>query len=232
MECMSGKLRLSHARIVDAAARVADRSGITGVSMRSVGNELGVEAMSLYHYVANKEALLDALSEWVFSQIAIPSSNMSWRRALWERAHSARQVLRAHPWGLGMMESRPTPGKSQLRHYDAMMGHLASAGFPARLATSTFATVDAFVFGFVLTESTLPLEGGPGAEKRLADSADIDAEEFPHLAATLLELFESGSYSFAEEFSAGLTLLLEGIERRLAGEGKDAALTTGPRTSI
>ena len=216
---MPGKLRLSHERIIDAAARVADEGGLGAVSMRSVGSELGVEAMSLYHYVASKEALLDALSEWVFSKITIPASGAPWREALWQRAHSAREVLSAHPWGLGMMESRPTPGLSQLRHYDAMMGHLAAAGFSARLATTAFASVDAFVFGFVLTESTLPLDGTPGAERKLAESTGPNESEFPHLSAMLTELFSSGSYSFGDEFSAGLTILLEGIEQRLAGEG-------------
>lgn len=216
---MPGKLRLSHERIIDAAARVADKGGLGAVSMRSVGSELGVEAMSLYHYVASKEALLDALSEWVFSKITIPVSGAPWREALWQRAHSAREVLSAHPWGLGMMESRPTPGLSQLRHYDAMMGHLAAAGFSARLATTAFASVDAFVFGFVLTESTLPLDGTPGAEQKLAESVGPNESEFPHLSAMLSELFSSGSYSFGDEFSAGLTILLEGIEQRLAGEG-------------
>lgn len=216
---MPGKLRLSHERIIDAAARVADKGGLGAVSMRSVGSELGVEAMSLYHYVASKEALLDALSEWVFSKITIPVSGAPWREALWHRAHSAREVLGAHPWGLGMMESRPSPGLSQLRHYDAMMGHLAAAGFSARLATIAFASVDAFVFGFVLTESTLPLDGTPGAEQKLAESVGPNESEFPHLSAMLTELFSSGSYSFGDEFSAGLTILLEGIEQCLAGEG-------------
>ena len=210
---------MSHERIIDAAARVADQGGLGAVSMRSVGSELGVEAMSLYHYVASKEALLDAMSEWVFSKISIPAPGIPWREALWARAHSARDVLGDHPWGLGMMESRPTPGLSQLRHYDAMMGHLAAAGFSARLATTAFATVDAFVFGFVLTESTLPLDGTPGAEQKLAESVGPNEREFPHLSAMLSELFSSGSYSFGDEFSAGLTILLEGIEQRLAGEG-------------
>ena len=217
---MPGKLRLSHERIIDAAALVADKGGLGAVSMRSVGSELGVEAMSLYHYVASKEALLDALSEWVFSKITIPAAGIPWRQALWERAHSAREVLGAHSWGLGMMESRPMPGVSQLRHYDAMMGHLAAAGFSARLATTAFASVDAFVFGFVLTESTLPLDGSLGAEQKLAESVGPDESEFPHLVTMLAELFSSGTYSFGDEFSAGLTILLEGIELRLAGEGR------------
>jgi AcrR family transcriptional regulator len=218
MVAMSEKMRLSQERIIDAAARVADRGGINAVTMRHVGAELGVEAMSLYHYVSNKEALLDALSEWLFGRIDIPRADAGWREALWQRAHSARETLRAHPWGLGMLESRPHPGESQLRHYDSMMGRLSEAGFPATLATTAFATVDAFVFGFVLTESTLPFDPATGAEQEYAETVGLDESEFPHLARTLGDLFSSGDYSFGKEFSAGLTILLDGIEQRLLGE--------------
>ena len=218
MVAMPGKERLSKERIIDAAARVADRGGINAVTMRQVGSELGVEAMSLYHHVSNKDALLNELSEWLFRKIQIPNVDAGWRDALSERAHSAREVLRAHPWGLGMLESRPQPGQSQLRHYDSMMGRLSEAGFSATLATTAFATVDAFVFGFVLTESTLPFDPATGAEQEYADEVGLDESEFPHLARTLGDLFSSGHYSFGDEFSAGLTILLDGIERRLLGE--------------
>lgn len=218
MVAMPGKERLSKERIIDAAARVADRGGINAVTMRQVGSELGVEAMSLYHYVSNKDALLDALSEWLFGKIDIPRPDAGWREALSARAHSAREVLRAHPWGLGMLESRPQPGQSQLRHYDSMMGRLSEAGFSATLATTAFATVDAFVFGFVLTEATLPFDPATGAEQEYADEVGLDEAKFPHLARTLGDLFSSGDYSFGDEFSAGLTILLDGIEQRLLGE--------------
>ena len=79
------------------------------------------------------------------------------------RTNSARTVLRQHPWALGMLESRPTPGPALLRHHDRVLGCLMTAGFPAALATHAFSTIDAFVYGFVLTESGLPFTPGKGA---------------------------------------------------------------------
>ena len=100
---------LTHERIIDAAVRVADRGGVVGVSMRNVGKELGVEAMSLYHHIDGKDALLDALTDWVFSRIELPDPQQPWRSAMTDRAASARRTLSQHPWALGLIESRRSP---------------------------------------------------------------------------------------------------------------------------
>ena len=205
--------------MVDAAAAVADRRGLAGVSMRSVAAELGVEAMSLYHHIANKEALLDALADWVFEQIDLPAADAPWRSALRLRALSARSVLTAHRWALGMLESRPRPGEPLLRHHDRVMGCLHRAGFSASLATHAFSAVDAYVYGFALTEATVPFEPGEGAEKDFAAAVAPDPEEYPHLTRALGELFEDGAYAFADEFEYGLDLILDGIERRFERSG-------------
>jgi AcrR family transcriptional regulator len=201
--------------VVEAAADVADRRGLAAVSMRGVAAELGVEAMSLYHHVANKEALLDALADWVFEQVELPAADAPWRDAMRARAHSMRTVLSQHRWALGMLESRPHPGAPLLRHHDSVMGCLASAGFTASLATHAFSAIDAYVYGFALTESTLPFEPGDGAETAFADSVAPDPEAYPHLVRALTELLDDGTYAFAEEFAFGLDLILDGIERRL-----------------
>lgn len=130
---MTARGTLSRQRVVDAAAAVADRTGLVGVSMRIVGAELGAEAMSLYHYVSNKEALLDALAEWAFIQIDLPEVGDPWRDAMVHRAESARTVLRAHPWALGMLESRHVPGPALLRHHDRVLGCLMTEGLPPHL---------------------------------------------------------------------------------------------------
>src|SRR3954471_24144927 len=106
---MTPRPPLSRDRIIAAAAAVADRAGAVAVSMRSVAKVLGVEAMSLYHHVPSKEALLDDLVEWVFERIQLPEVGDTWREALTRRARSVRSVLTAHPWALGMMV-RQNPG--------------------------------------------------------------------------------------------------------------------------
>ena len=150
---MTARTPLSRERIAAAAAAVADGAGVAAVSMRSVAKELGVEAMSLYHHVPSKDALLDDLVNWVFERIEVPAVGDTWRNALTMRARSARSVLTAHPWALGMLESRPNPGPALLRHHDRLLGALMTDGFSAVLATHAFSAVDAYVFGFALAET-------------------------------------------------------------------------------
>ena len=213
---MAARAPLSRERIAVAAAAVADGAGVAAVSMRSVAKELGVEAMSLYHHVPSKDALLDDLVNWVFERIELPEPGDTWREALTRRARSARSVLTAHPWALGMLESRPNPGPALLQHHDRLLGALMTDGFSAVLATHAFSAVDAYVFGFALTETSLPFEPGDGAEEAFAIKVAAPAELYPYIARSRAELFGDGGYAFADEFDYGLDLLLESLERRVA----------------
>lgn len=206
---------LSRDRIVDAAVAVADRGGLASVSMRSVGREAGAEAMSLYHHLRGKEELLDALTDWAFTRIALPGAGEPWRAAMRERAASARAVLVAHPWALGLLESRRHPGPALLRHHDAVLGCLRGAGFPVVLASHAFSVLDAYVYGFVLTELNLPMEGGEDAEE-FAAGLGLAVEDHPHLVEMMTEQVVGGGYSYAAEFDWGLDLVLDGLEDRLA----------------
>ncbi|CUR60855.1 putative transcriptional regulator [metagenome] len=204
---------LSRERVVDAASRVADAAGLGGVSMRSVGRELGVEAMSLYHHVASKDALLDGLADWLFTRIETPSPGGPWRAQMEVRARSARTVLAAHPWGLGLVESRRSPGPATLRHHDAVLGCLRAAGFSVALAAHAFSVLDAYVYGFVLTEVNLPFQPGEAAEDFVEDLGLVAAEH-PHLAEMVAEQIVGRDYSYGDEFAYGLTLVLDGLEAR------------------
>lgn len=210
---------LSAERIVEAAVAVADAEGLTGVSMRSVGRQLGVEAMSLYHHVAGKEALLDALADRIFTQIATPTVGAPWRAEMTARAESARSVLSAHPWGIGLIESRRHPGPAVLTHHDAVIGCLRAAGFSVALAAHAFSVLDAYVFGFVITELNLPFEADEGAEEFVAGLADVlDPAAFPHLTEMIGEQVVGGGYAYGNEFGFGLDLILDGIERHRRAE--------------
>ncbi len=214
---MTARGTLSRKRIVTAAAAVADRRGLSGVSMRTVAAELKVQAMSLYHHVSNKNDLLDAVAEWAFTQIDLPEVSDPWREAMASRAESARHMFRKHPWALGMLESRPTPGPALLRHHDRVIGCLMTQGFSAALATHAFSTLDAFVYGFALTESGLPFELTEGAEANFAAEVAPSAEDYPYLVGALTELLGSGDYSFENEFGNGLQLILDGLQLQLEG---------------
>ena len=121
------------------AVRLADREGADGLSMRRLAGELGAGAMSLYHYVANKDELLDAMIDVVFDQIELPSGDTDWMSAMRQRAVSAREVLARHPWAIGLMDSRTSPGPGApapprgVHRLFAQGGLLSRHGDPRRL---------------------------------------------------------------------------------------------------
>lgn len=211
---MDQRRPLSEQRIVEAAVAVADHGGLSAVSMRNVGRELGVEAMSLYHHVANKEALLDALADWIFTRIEVPDEQEPWRQGMVKRAASARMILGSHPWSLGLIESRNTPGPALLRHHNAVIGCLRGSGFPVALASHTFSVIDAYVYGFVLTEQNLPFDSAAttGAED-FATGVALLIKDYPHLAELVQEV--ASGYTYAAEFDYGLDVILDELERRL-----------------
>lgn len=211
---------LSPERIVVAAVEVADRSGLAAVSMRNVGKALGVEAMSLYHHVQGKEALLDALVEWVFTGIDLPEPAEPWRTAMYRRAASARDRLAAHPWAVGLIESRTAPGPALLRHHDAVLGSLRGGGFSVADAAHAFSVIDAYVFGFVLTEVNLPFDS-PADVEDIAKGmmATMPEGDYPHLTELILSHALQPGYDHRTEFGFGLDLILDGLERLVEGAG-------------
>lgn len=207
---------LTHERIIDAAVRVADRSGLAQLSMRNVAQELGVEAMSLYHHLDGKHALLDGLANWAFTQIELPDPRQPWRRAMCERAEAARRVLALHPWTLGLIESRRSPGTALLRHHETVLACLRNNGFPVALAMHAFSAIDAYVYGFVLTELNLPFGTGENAEEFVAEIRELlPADKYPHLVEMISEQVLGKDYAYGDEFAFGLELLLDGLERHL-----------------
>src|SRR3954451_10056297 len=114
---------ISRDRVLEAAVGLADEIGIESLSMRKLGQALGVEAMSLYHHVANKDDLLDGMIDVVFGEVVLPDG-VDWRTAVWQRAISVRAALTRHRWAIGLMESRTHPGAATLRAHDAVLGCL------------------------------------------------------------------------------------------------------------
>jgi AcrR family transcriptional regulator len=217
---MTPRPALSRDRIIDAAVRVADGGGMARVSMRNVGRELGVEAMSLYHHIADKEALLDGLADWIFTQIDLPGPDQPWREAMINRAASARRALAAHPWALTLIESRRSGGEALLTHHNAVLGCLRRNGFSLALASHAFSALDAYVYGFVLTELNLPFEAGESVDDfvgELQQSTPLDG--YPHLVELMTEHVIGRDYSYGDEFDYGLDLILDGLEERLEQTG-------------
>jgi AcrR family transcriptional regulator len=205
---------LSRDRILLAAISIADRDGIESLSMRKLGQELGVEAMSLYNHVRNKVDMLDGMVDDVFSEIELPADETDWRTAMRGRAISARQALLRHPWAIGLMESRATPGPATLRHHDAVLGSLRKAGFSVDLAAHAYSILDGYIYGFTLTELTLPFPRSGGvAEVAGSMLGGFRPGEYPYLAEMAMDRAMKPGYNYGDEFEYGLDLILEGITR-------------------
>jgi AcrR family transcriptional regulator len=209
---------LNRDRIVSAAVARADETGLESFSMRGLAPALGVVPMALYKHVRNKEALLDGMVDVVFAEIEDPSTDTEWKSALRRRAISAREALRRHPWAIGLMESRMTPGPASMRHHNAMMGCLREAGFSFEMAVHAYSVQDAYIYGFALQEKTMPFEtpeeSGEVVQTQAATLEGFD--QFPYLVEVLTNLPKAG-YDSAAEFEWGLDLILDGLERMRSG---------------
>jgi AcrR family transcriptional regulator len=211
------RLPLTRERVLAAAVALADRGGIESLSMRKLAQELGVEAMSLYHHVANKDDILDGLVDVVFGEIDLPTGEDGWKAAMRRRAISAREALRRHPWATGMMESRPTPGAANLRHHDAVLGVLRGAGFSVELAAHAYSLLDSYIYGFALQEASLPFHTPEeAAQVAQAIMAEFPASEYPRLTEIAVGHVLQPGYDYGNEYLFGLDLILDGLERALA----------------
>jgi AcrR family transcriptional regulator len=211
--------RLTRERVIRAALSVADAGGLGSLTIRSLAKELGVKPMSVYYHVANKDEILAALVDIVFSEIQPPVPGRDWRSEMWKRAASAREVLARHRWAIGLLESRTDPGPANLRHHDTVIATLRAAGFSAELTAHAYALIDSYVYGFALQEAALPFQGADGVGdvadsimKRMADG------EYRHLVQMATSYYLQPGYDFGDEFGFGLELILDGIERSLPSD--------------
>ena len=209
---------LSRERVLKTALALADAGGIESLTMRKLGEAVGVEAMSLYNHVPSKGDLLDGLIDLVFSEIEPPSGADGWKTAMRQRAISARAVLSRHRWAIGLMESRTSPGPATLRHHDAVIGCLRQAGFPVALAAHAYSALDSYIYGFALQEASLPFDTSEQtSELAQAIVAQFPADEYPHLAEFTFEHVMRPGYDYGREYEFGLDLILDGLERTLDG---------------
>jgi AcrR family transcriptional regulator len=209
---------LSRDRVLHAALAVADDGGLHGLTIRSLAQRLGTKPMSLYHYVANKDEILDGLVDLVFAQIELPEPTGDWRDEMAKRCRSARQVLKKHPWSIGLLESRTTPGPATLRHHDANLGALRAGGFSVAETGHAYAVLDAFVYGFAVQEASLPFEGPDGAVEVAGPIMELmEAGRYPHMVEFAVQHAMLPGYDFGDEFEFGLGLVLDGVARMLEG---------------
>lgn len=209
----AARVPLSKERVLRAAITLADAGGIESLSMRKLAQKLGVEAMSLYYHVANKDEILDGMVDIVFSEIDLSSSRADWKTAMRRRSISMRDVLATHPWATVMMQSRVNPGPALLRHHDSVIGTLRESGFSVEMAAHAFSAMDAYIYGFAMQEETLPFDT-PEEVAAIAQSflEQFPVDEYPHLAELTIEHILQPGYDYGDEFEFGLDLVLDGLE--------------------
>ena len=206
---------LTRERILRAAIELADEDGIEAVTMRRLGRRLGVEAMSLYNHVEDKDDILDGMVELVATEFEVPSGAHDWRSSIRSSAISVHEVLRRHPWASSVMESQARAGSARLRLLDALIGILVGAGFPMPIVIRTLIALDSHTYGFTLQEQAWPFPSDEAPEMAAALAGDLPTDTYPNVASMLGFVTTTRPGSLVD-FEYGLDLLLDGLERRLA----------------
>ncbi len=207
-----GRKVLTRERVLQTALRFADKQGIESLSMRKLGQLLGVEAMSLYNHVANKDAILDGIVDIVAGRIAVPEVGDNWREAMRTRGLSAHEVLMRHPWATMLIVSRANVGPAMLRYVDATIGCLLNAGFSYAAADHAWNALDSYVYGFTLQKLNFPFQ--PEEYAAVAESylPQLPLEQYPHLHGMTQQVI-SGQHDGLHALEFGLDLILDGLER-------------------
>ena len=216
--------RLTRDRVLRAAIAHADAGGLEALTMRTLAEMLDVAPMALYRHVASKDDLIDAMVDAVFTEIGVPSGGDDWRTSMRRRSIAVRAALARHPWAVGLMESRRSPGSANLRHHDAVIGRLRAGGFDVEMAAHAYSLLDSYIYGFALTKANLPFE----TSKQIGDVAaamldPFPVNEYPNLVEFLSEHVMRPGYDYEDEFEFGLDVLLDAIERLLSARAEAAA---------
>jgi AcrR family transcriptional regulator len=209
---------LNRERVLRAAVLLADQDGIESLSMRKLGLRLGVEAMSLYNHVANKDDLLDGVVDLVVSEIEIPSEAPGWKEAMRRRAVSAQAAFARHPWAISLVESRESSGPVRLRYFDWVLGTLRRAGFTLETAARAFSILDSYVYGFGRQQlATSAARDVSPEEAAKAFLGALPADEYPYLREMVVDYAMKPGRDEIVDFEAGLEIILDGLERLLDG---------------
>jgi AcrR family transcriptional regulator len=203
---------LSRERILRAALHLADQHGIEALSMRKLAEDLGVQAMSLYNHVANKDDLIDGIVNIVISEIEVPDLTIDWRTAMRRRATSAHAVLLRHPWATMPIVSRVNVGPAMLRYIDATIGCFVEAGFSYEMADHAWNAIDNHIYGFTLQALNFPFDPSEYAEQAASFISYIPPEQYPYMNALSHRVIDR-TYDGLHEFEFGLNLILDGLDR-------------------
>jgi len=216
IEHADARTPLTKARVLQAAMDIADERGLDALTMRELARRLGVEAASLYNHVANKDEILDEMSDLIVGEIDLPTVDVGWRESMRRRAVSAREVFSRHPWGSSLIDSRERQGLARMSYTDAVLGTFLHAGFTPAMAMNSFLVLDGYIYGFVRQSADMsPGDGSDSIDVAEEALAALSADQYPNLTRVIVE--HAGKVGFDQEavFEFGLDLILDGLERSL-----------------
>jgi len=207
------KVPLTKDRVVRAAITLVDEGGIASLSMRKLGQALGVEAMSLYNHVASKDDVLNGIVDHVLSQIELPgNADGDWQAAIWRCAVSAHDILAAHPWACTLIMSISGPLPARLRYIDSILRCLREAGFSPMAAYHGYHALDSHILGFTLWEAGHAIKEEDIADF-LAFLPRLTADGYPYLAEHAEQHIVGIGQDEEDEFEFGLRLIIDGLKR-------------------
>jgi AcrR family transcriptional regulator len=196
---------LNRERVLRAAIGIADSEGLDAVTMRRVGQALGVEAMSLYNHIGGKDELLDGMADLLVGEIEAPPPIVDWKEGIRRRAWGGRALVRRHPWAPALLASRPRVRLPMFTYLDGITGALLEAGFSPQLAHTALHVLDSRVLGFTRELFDPAAQDAPDADVVAA----LAAGTHPHAG----RIMEEAVHDDDAEFALGLDLILDGLER-------------------
>ena len=209
-----GRTPLSRERVLTVAVALADRDGIDGLSMRKLGQELGVDAMALYRHVKSKDDLLNAIVEMVVGEIERIEPDGPWKPALRGQVMAARRVMLRHPWMRLVLEEQGTIGVAIIGYVEGILAILLEGGFTMDLAHHTLHVLGSRIFGFSqdLFDDSGKVEPSPEAAATIARAM----AQYPRVAELAGSVSHEGVLGACDddvEFAFGLDLILDGLEQ-------------------
>ena len=208
--------KLTRDGILEAALRVADEEGIEALSMRRLGQGLGVEAMSLYKHLDGKEAILDGIAELVMREVEVPDRTRPWREAIASGAVSMHRALLRHPWASSVIESRRNAGPARLGYLDAVVAVLLDAGFSIEAVARSFLFLDSYIYGYTMQVLAWPFDLQHMPPEEAAAAAAAFGDDYPGLTAMAEYSLAGGGMPMV--FEDGLEAVLDAIERERTSE--------------
>lgn len=209
------RTRLSKERVLRAAIDLADEGSIESLSIRKLAQSLGLKPMSLYHYMASKDEILNGILDLVVGEFDLPGEGGDWKPALRGSAISAYEVLLRHPWACTLMMSPGRVSAARLRYMESLLGRLREAGFSAETTDHAYHALDSHIIGFTLWHV--------GYSTALRAAPDLNANSFQDLLVNYPYLIEHAQQHMRKrrpdeegDFAFGLDLILNSLETILA----------------